>query len=172
MTLIPQGLLDNWKTAVDDLLIDLGSDVELVFESGLTQTTTTTVDQDGLKSRVIMPFGGRGRGFSVPGNPTLAETTDNNTQHIQVNEIKKIINARIYHVPKDLERFNIHVSHNTNVYEIVTNKKYLPELIRADYAILFKNLIEKRIKVKLIKSPTVYGLGGPHHCRSFWQEVG
>jgi hypothetical protein len=175
MALVPDNLKTEWRDRAYELTADLGYTCRLVFEGGHRLRDDPGLaghENNGGMPIVVMPFGGRTHGFQNPGHDTMAESvTDANTQRITALENTKDIVARVYQDTKSLDRFQIRVSENTTVYEVITDKKYMPDLERAKHIILYYGLEEREIKAKLIYGPAPYGLGAAVQCTSLWEEI-
>lgn len=171
MTLIPESLKQEWQSYVDDLNTDLGTECRLFYEDIIAQDANLDDPGAGRLPMVSLPFGGRGQGFLTPGNPEMNGPNAGETA-VTVTQVTKDIVCRVYPMLKDFDRYGIDVQDSSNIYEVVTHAKNMPDIMRANYIILYvSDLPERRIKAKLIKAPTPYGLGSPYNCRSFWQEV-
>lgn len=167
MVKIPDSVKSAWREFADDFNTDLGHTCRLIFDTGLTTDSSISTDDNGIKPRISLPLGGRAHGFSIPGHDLVEPPSDN---HLKVVQNHKDITIRVYHLPRDNERYGINISKNETLYELVTNKKYIPDLIRADHIILYYGEQDERsIKVKSITDPIPYGMGDLHQCRSFWK---
>ena len=171
MALIPNELKTIWQDITDDFNADLGYRCALVFAAGHRETTQVSTIQDGRMPRTILPYGGRAHGFLHAGHGIMSETTEDPDAHIQKDESKKIIVARIYNITRDVDRLGIRVTEGKSVFELITNKRYMPDLVRASKIELFIDLEEAHLEAKNIREPIAYGLGVLHQCRSFWEEI-
>lgn len=169
MSLVPSNTRKQWRDAVDQLNTDLGTTVRLYFTSGFS-SSSDVVSDNGNKPKVNLSFGGKENAFHSTGND-LINNTGEGSDGIIGSEVTKDIVCRVYPLNrKDYELFNIKTQDNMSVYKVITNKKYLPDILRAKYIVLHYNVVnEQFIKTTLISPPVVYGLGEAHQCRFFVQ---
>ena len=173
MSLVPNDVKNEWKnvaTLLNSSSGGLGVVCTLIFEGGVESTANIAEDNAGIKPRVGLSFGGRSPARTITGQ----HTTDNKAesgQGLREKQINKEIDARIYAVTKDFERYGIAVSKGKGVWRVITKNEYLPDLMRCKEIILYKDLKEKRIRARLIKPPQPHGLGQAVQCKSFWEEV-
>jgi len=170
---IPDSLKTSWSDSVADLdkvTNGIGSQCQLVFEAGITSTTDVAADPVGLKPRFQPSYGGRSNVSDTTGNGVVSNQASAG-QGLRATEVTKNIEARIYSVNRNLQKYNISVANNVNVWQMNTLKKYLPDIVRATHCIFYLNLGEKTIKAQLLRPPIVYGLGAAVKCKSFWVEI-
>ncbi len=133
-------------------------------------TSDIAIDNIGIKPRVGLSFGGRSSARTITGQSTTDNEAESD-QGLREKQIEKEIDARVYAVTKDFDRYGIVVSKNRGVWRVITKNQYLPDLMRCKEIILYKDLKEKRIRARLIKPPQPHGLGQAVQCKSFWEEV-
>jgi hypothetical protein len=142
---------------------------QLIFEGGLTTSSNDMMNSNPPNHPTIgMAYGGRS---SDPTGHDIANPQPDTGSIVKENLVTKNIQARLYAVTKPYLRISLGVTVDANVWQMNTHKTHLPDLVRAKEAILYTELAEKRVRVRLIRPPAVYGLGEGYQCMSFWQEI-
>ena len=170
MSLVPDEIKDAWKDLADQLdETDGGLAVpcKLYLEGGFEDTTVAT-DAIGDKPKNFLSYGGRANAKSLPGQ----DIADNDSSNgLKEKEIVKNIEARIYGINRPFLRENLGVQVNKNVWQMNTLKANMVDIMRCKYAVLYSDNNIKRVRVKLLRPPVLYGLGDSVKCKCFWEEI-
>jgi hypothetical protein len=170
MSLIPDDLKKEWKSISEKLNSvsgGLGVRCRLIFSEGIQTSSYVPEDSVGNKHRTFMSYGGRSPARSKTGSLNVNEEDSG----LKERETTQDFEGRVYAIEKPFEREHFGTQSDKNIYELITKKSLMPALVRAKEAIFNIDLPEKRIKARLLKPPSPYGLGQSVQCKSVWEEV-
>lgn len=174
MTLVPDNIKNSWEDMADQLRQvsgGLGVTCRLLFDSDLQADANVTLDTIGKKPGLELSLGGRSHTIFEAGEE-ITDIDPNGNNGLSKNEVVKDIEARVRPVIKPSERFALGIEANINIWQMNTIKEYLTDIEACNSAILHYGLGDKQIRVKLLRPPEVYGLGGAMQCRCFWEQMG
>lgn len=170
MSLIPSEIKNEWKRVAQLLNSKdggLGVRCKLIFSAGVQIDATVPEDNEGNKPRTILSYGGRSPARTNTGFGFSNEESNGLKEQI----VEKIIEGRVYSITKPFERFSMGIQDDRSVFQLITEKKHMPDLIGCKEAIFNIDLPDKRLRVKLLRPPVPYGLGQSVQCKSLWEFV-
>ena len=174
MSLIPDEAKKQFKETAQKLNAvsgGLGVRCQLIFAEGISASTSVSDDVVGDKPRVMMSYGGRSPIRSKTGHSTTNDGGIAANQGLREKISTVDIEGRVYSIEKPFERFQMGVQDDRNIFELVTDAINMNDISRCKEAILNIDLGTKRVRVKLMKPPAVYGLGQAVNCKSVWEEI-
>ena len=169
MTYVPDSIKDSWKQISQALLESdggVGSKCKLFFQNEIIASSEKGFqDIVSSKPRFMPSYGGITTPNSMPGyeDSAFASATG-----FYQGEQFKIIYGKIYGNPKDFDN-TIFAQGSVNVWKLVCDKKYIPDIMRASYAVFYADS-DKEFKTKLSKPPITYGLGADVNAMSYWAD--
>ena len=174
MSLIPDEAKKQFKETAQKLNAvsgGLGVRCELIFSEGIQVSASVSDDTVGDKPRVMLSYGGRSPIRSKTGHSTTNDGGIAASQGLREKITTKDIEGRIYSIEKPFERFQMGVQDDRNIFELVTDAINMADISRCKEAIFNVDPGTKRVRVKLMKPPSVYGLGQAINCKSVWEEI-
>lgn len=172
--LVPDNLKKAWRDASSQLnAVDggIGVKCQLIFFEQIESTSQVVDDNVGLKPKAMLGFGGRSSIRDMSGQDVTDHTADSGSEGLRQKRTTKKIDARVYPIERPFQRMQLGIEDNENAYQMNAAIEDLPFIERAQEAILYVNMPEKRIRVVMWKPPVVYGLGEEHMCKCVWKEV-
>ena len=174
MSLVPDEAKKQFKEMSEKLNAvsgGLGVRCQLIFSEGIQASTSVSDDVVGDKPKVMLSYGGRSPLRSKTGHSTTNDGGIAANQGLREKITTKIIEGRVYSIEKPFERFQMGVQDDRNIFELVTDVINMNDISKCKEAILNLDLGSKRVRVKLMKPPAVYGLGQAVNCKSVWEEI-
>jgi len=170
MTYISSDIISEWRAIAQGLssTSELGVTCKLSFQNTILATGFVTSDNIGKKQAFMPNFGGRS---SIQSSPGYEYSNMPTGIGLIQNENSKLIQARVYGANKEFSELSPTTLHSKNIYKMICNKEYLPDIFRSDTAILNYGFAEKEVNTTLMMPPVPYGLGGFSQVKSYWVEV-
>lgn len=169
MSYIPDEIKESWKEIAQALLDSdggLGNKCKLYFQNEIIPNANKGfVDTASSKPRFMPSYGGLSTPNSMPGYEDSAFTS---ASGFYQNENVKTIYGKIYGNPKDFDNA-VFAQGSTNLWKFICDKKYIPDIMRASYAVFYADS-DKEFKTKLTRPPVTYGLGSDVNAMSYWTD--
>ena len=167
---VTSGVEAEWKEIANALTDEFGVNCKLIFAHSIVATgvADVAVDPIGKKEAFMPSFGGRTNQRLVPVQQYANIPTGSGL--VQLEQSKTII-ARVYPANEEFKELNPSAGVTQNIWKMICDKKYLPDLIRCTDAVLNDGFKEREVKAKLMMPPVPYGLGAYVHTKSYWVET-
>jgi hypothetical protein len=163
--LVPDEVKKLWKESAEAFNEELSVPCLFIFDSSFGPANISE-DNVGNKPQTTLTFGGKSNVHN-----SSYDISNNAEELIKKGEVSKAFLARVYSNPKDIDRYDIHVSEGKTAYELVTDKRYIPDILRCREIRIYTNVQEDQIRAKLIRTPAMYGLGEAVNCITFWESI-
>jgi hypothetical protein len=170
MTYISSDIISEWRTIAQGLssTSELGVACRLSFQNSIIATGFITSDSIGKKQAFMPSYGGKSSlqlrpGYEYSNIPTGVGLIQ--------SENSKTIPARVYGANKEFSDISTNAGQSKNIYKMICDKAYLPDLLRCSDAILNYGFAEKEVRTALMMPPVPYGLGGFSQIKSYWVEA-
>ena len=147
-------LIPIYQANIDNLIDQLGKDIEIHFKP--TTTNITPEARDRVRNTSKFPD------FKAQA-PTLIQYT---------KIIKALVKWNVLNKSRDLEHFGLRVDHNRHIVRLKSFLTDVPDLKRAEFIIpnvAVEQLIG--IRFKLLRDPLPIGLGVDRYAVSFWEAI-